>query len=178
MREKVRDVTAKFIGRDGSMGFKNGQVYDLWYYHKGNYHYLSKRHPGATAIPYVSVAAVRKNWDFNVGAGKYGESKMSLHITFENGSNPYIRYRLTPKQYEKELSKWGKNYVLKFGGMIGDLIFGFKACEIHRPINLFDCQEGDESEESVEAHQNRSTAQENCPPGMQGVRADMARFDP
>lgn len=38
---------------------------------------------------------------------------MWLHITFKDGSNPYVKYRLkTENGLKRELKKWEKNYDL------------------------------------------------------------------
>ena len=34
----------------------------------------------------------------------------SIHLTFADGSNPYVRYRMTRSQYNRELRKWRKHY--------------------------------------------------------------------
>ena len=58
----VKEITAVFIGKDGSMGFKNGQEYKLWFFEKNNKHYISRRSENATAIPYDTMTALKKNW--------------------------------------------------------------------------------------------------------------------
>lgn len=45
------------------MGFKNGQIYDLWMMKKPKVIYISRQDMNATAIPYGSMKAVRKNWE-------------------------------------------------------------------------------------------------------------------
>ena len=35
---------------------------------------------------------------------------MTIHITFTNGSNPYIRFNMDKKQFRNELRKWKRNY--------------------------------------------------------------------
>lgn len=37
---------------------------------------------------------------------------MSIHIMFENGSNPYCRFNMTDNEFTEELEKWSENYVL------------------------------------------------------------------
>lgn len=38
---------------------------------------------------------------------------MWLHITFKDGSNPYVKYRIrTENGLKRELKKWEKNYEL------------------------------------------------------------------
>lgn len=66
------NITARFIGADGSMGFKNGQIYDLWMMKKPNVIYISRQNMNATAIPYGSMKAVRKNWEM---AEKHSQKK-------------------------------------------------------------------------------------------------------
>ena len=56
------EVTATFLGRDGSCGFRKGQDYDLWLILKNNKIYISRRKLNATAIPYDTRVAFEKNW--------------------------------------------------------------------------------------------------------------------
>lgn len=35
---------------------------------------------------------------------------MTIHITFINGSNPYVRLNMDKKQFRNELRKWKRNY--------------------------------------------------------------------
>ena len=35
---------------------------------------------------------------------------MTIHITFTNGSNPYVRFNMDKKQFRNELRKWKRNY--------------------------------------------------------------------
>ena len=59
---KPTNVTATFVGEDGSCGFKKWKTYDVWmFYQKGKF-YVSERSVFATAIPYDSWKAVTKNW--------------------------------------------------------------------------------------------------------------------
>lgn len=66
------NITARFIGADGSMGFKNGHIYDLWMMKKPNVIYISRQDMNATAIPYESMKAVRKNWEIHGVVKKKG----------------------------------------------------------------------------------------------------------
>lgn len=59
----VKEITATFKGRDGSMGFRREQEYKLWYFEKNGRFYISRPFEDATAIPYDTIAAVKKNWD-------------------------------------------------------------------------------------------------------------------
>lgn len=52
---------------------------------------------------------------------------MSIHILFDDGSNPYIRYNMTPGEFAKELLEWSKLYDLKFIDTIMGTIFQFEA---------------------------------------------------
>ena len=40
------------------------------------------------------------------------EINMFLHINFKDGSNPWIRFNLTNKQFEQMKKGWEKNYKL------------------------------------------------------------------
>lgn len=57
------EITAKFIGRDGSMGFQNGGVYQLWMFNDFGKFIISRRSMEATAIPYDTMEAIKKNWE-------------------------------------------------------------------------------------------------------------------
>ena len=57
-----KEIKAEFIGTDGSMGFRKGKIYELWYFKKNNKFYISKRNLNATAIPYDTPTALNKNW--------------------------------------------------------------------------------------------------------------------
>lgn len=57
------------------------------------------------------------------------EKKMSIHILFDNGSNPFVRYNLTPAEFAKEVLKWDKNYILQYEGATGETILHFTAYE-------------------------------------------------
>ena len=35
---------------------------------------------------------------------------MTIHITFTNGSNPYVRFNMNKKQFRNELRKWKRSY--------------------------------------------------------------------
>lgn len=59
----VKEITAVFKGKDKSMGFRTGQEYKLWYFEKGGRFYISRRLEDATAIPYDTIAAIKKNWE-------------------------------------------------------------------------------------------------------------------
>lgn len=59
----VKEITAVFKGKNGSMGFRTGQEYKLWYFEKGGRFYISRPFEDATAIPYDTIAAIKKNWE-------------------------------------------------------------------------------------------------------------------
>lgn len=54
---------------------------------------------------------------------------MSIHILFADGSNPYIRYNMTPAEFAQEILKWSKNFDLTFIKVSGETIFNFEAKE-------------------------------------------------
>ena len=58
----INEITATFKGRDGSMGFRRGQEYELWFFKKDGKFYISRPYEDATAIPYDTLAAIKKNW--------------------------------------------------------------------------------------------------------------------
>ena len=39
---------------------------------------------------------------------------MSLHLLFADGSNPYIKYNLTPAEFAREVLEWSKEFDLEF----------------------------------------------------------------
>jgi len=53
---------------------------------------------------------------------------MSIHIQFENGSNPYVRYNMTDNEFTEELEKWQKNYILTLDSVFG-MIYLYTAKE-------------------------------------------------
>jgi hypothetical protein len=57
-------VRAKFIGKDGSMGFKKDGEYVMWYFCSNGKHYMAKPGYNSTAIPYDTKKALSKNWEF------------------------------------------------------------------------------------------------------------------
>lgn len=57
------EIKAKFLGKDGSCGFRNGQVYLLWIVQDRGKIYISRRSMDAMAIPYDTMSAVKKNWE-------------------------------------------------------------------------------------------------------------------
>lgn len=42
---------------------------------------------------------------------------MFLHIVFEDGSNPYVKYG-TDKELKKEIKRWEKNFDLDIGNVL------------------------------------------------------------
>ena len=54
---------------------------------------------------------------------------MSIHILFQNGSNPYLKYNMKPEEFAKELLKWSKGFNLVFLKVTGETIFHFEAAE-------------------------------------------------
>ena len=62
-------------------------------------------------------------------AGMAAAQEMSIHILFDNGSNPFVRYNLTPAEFAKEVLKWDKTFILQFIGATGKTILHFKAFE-------------------------------------------------
>lgn len=53
---------------------------------------------------------------------------MAIHLLFSCGSNPYIRYNMTPAEFARELLKWTENYNLEFIKAT-DSIIHFRATE-------------------------------------------------
>ena len=63
-------ITATFIGKDGSCGFKNGEIYKLWFFNSNWKHYISRPRMNAIAIPYDTMKALMKNWRFEISKEK------------------------------------------------------------------------------------------------------------
>lgn len=57
------EIRARFIGRDGSCGFKKGMAYDLWMFQDNGKFIISLRNWKAMAIPYDTMNAIKKNWE-------------------------------------------------------------------------------------------------------------------
>lgn len=53
---------------------------------------------------------------------------MSIHIVFENGSNPYVRYNMTTDEFTEELEKWQANYEMLPVSVFG-MIYSYLAKE-------------------------------------------------
>jgi len=54
-------VRMKFIGKDGSMGYKTGDVYDVEIKSSGKFIILSSK--GYIRCPYSSIKALLQNWE-------------------------------------------------------------------------------------------------------------------
>ena len=54
---------------------------------------------------------------------------MSIFIEFTNGSNPFVRYNMDPKQFARELLKWCTLYTLTYAETFGHDIIRFIASE-------------------------------------------------
>ena len=60
----IKTITAIFIGTNGSMGFRTGEEYKLWFFEANGRYYISRRSMNAVAIPYDTMKAVKNNWVF------------------------------------------------------------------------------------------------------------------
>lgn len=47
----------------------------------------------------------------------------SLHIKFEDGSNPYVRFNMTPADFVSELNRWKERYSLKVNDVKTGIIY-------------------------------------------------------
>lgn len=54
---------------------------------------------------------------------------MSIHIIFADGSNPYIRYNLTPAEFAEEVLKWCKGFDMDYSGTTDGSILHFTATD-------------------------------------------------
>ena len=44
----------------------------------------------------------------------------TLHLTFADGSNPWVRFNMTAKEFGEELVRWSKNYILTYDTVRND----------------------------------------------------------
>lgn len=56
--------SALFIGADGSCGFTHGKRYDIRIFIHSKKIYVGKQGGYAAFVPYDTVSALMKNWDF------------------------------------------------------------------------------------------------------------------
>lgn len=56
------------------------------------------------------------------------EPRKSIHISFADGSNPYLRYNMTLKEYEKEKRRWSRRFNLVHISDYGTIV-SYKAYE-------------------------------------------------
>ena len=62
---------------------------------------------------------------------------MGIHITFTDGSNPYVRYRLTQKRFAMEIGRWSKTFHLRKLRVVSDIAY-YEATPIPpKPIEPF-----------------------------------------
>lgn len=53
----------------------------------------------------------------------------SISITFADGSNPYLKYNMTEKEFNQELKKWEKNYKMVLDTIAFKTIYCYTATE-------------------------------------------------
>lgn len=53
---------------------------------------------------------------------------MTIHILFDDGSNPYVRFNMTDNEFTEELEKWNKNYIMTPTSVFG-MIYTYTAKE-------------------------------------------------
>ena len=58
-------------------------------------------------------------------------NRMNFYLEFENGSNPYIHYGLTPEEFAKQIQIWSEAFELRFCRVFEGNILMFRA--IARP---------------------------------------------
>ena len=54
---------------------------------------------------------------------------MSIRLVFADGSNPYIKYNLSPVELAREILKWSKRFELRYLETSGGTILHFEATE-------------------------------------------------
>lgn len=47
----------------------------------------------------------------------------SLHLSFKDGSNPFVRYHMTRQQYSRELIRWKRDYIVTIDKIENGLVF-------------------------------------------------------
>ena len=47
---------------------------------------------------------------------------MSIHIIIADGSNPYLRYNMSPEEFAREVLKWAETFDLAFDKVVGGSI--------------------------------------------------------
>lgn len=57
-------MKAKFIEKNGSMGYRHGKIYDIVIYRTigSSYFYVLAENSGLKPCPYSNMEMVRKNW--------------------------------------------------------------------------------------------------------------------
>lgn len=56
-------VIAKFIGKDGSMGYRNGEVYNLKTYMHENMMWVKALGTRLPHVPYIYLESLLENWE-------------------------------------------------------------------------------------------------------------------
>lgn len=101
----------------------------------------------------------KKNWEFNEDTADYDEGDVEvyytkgdsleecnipqkveegyLHLTFTDGSNPYVKYVDTIEEVDEEIAKWEKDFKVTVIKEDGNKIYA-KAEPKYKPSNLFD----------------------------------------
>ena len=68
-----------------------------------------------------------------------GDSRLfSLHITFADGSNPYVRYDMSEEGFAHELTRWNENYIFAVDDIVnknGDMMTYITAYERSTCVN-------------------------------------------
>ena len=62
MGDEGRVISARFVGADGSLGYRNGLVYDLYVWSTTRYPVVIRRMDGGYC-PYSSEVAFGRNWE-------------------------------------------------------------------------------------------------------------------
>lgn len=57
-------AAARFIGEDGSLGYRHGEWYELRFLDSEKYPAVIERLDGSGRCPYGSLTALLRNWDF------------------------------------------------------------------------------------------------------------------
>ena len=62
-RTRQMVIVAKFIGRDGSMGFRTGETYNIKTYMSDNMMYVKALGTHIKHIPYTQLESLLENWE-------------------------------------------------------------------------------------------------------------------
>lgn len=60
------NIIARFIGQDGSLGFRTGRKYIITIEQGGSHNWIWVKEISGKSCPYASVDALERNWDIDL----------------------------------------------------------------------------------------------------------------